>query len=29
MAMSLGQGHNTPLGHKQSVCELGTSNLST
>lgn len=27
--MTLGQVHNTPLGHKQSQCEVMTSNVST
>ena len=26
--MTLGQGHDTPLGHKQSLCEVRTSNVS-
>lgn len=27
--MTMGQGHKTPSSHKQSLCELKTSNVST
>lgn len=25
--MTLGRNHDTPLGHRQSLCEVGTSNV--